>query len=171
VVLSVLKCFKWKLYVCICWLTVEVISCQTSMKLEFSRHIFGKYTNIKFQENPSSGSWVIPCGRTRTDRRTGMMALIVAFFFATLQRAYKVQRTVHLLYVGGQCQKVTRSKRKPAAVDSIVSRTRKSVYGANFLFVVSVVHFINRATWCDRTAHVRPGGRCPAPPVGVGARY
>ena len=25
VVLSVLKCFKWKLYRCICWLIVEVI--------------------------------------------------------------------------------------------------------------------------------------------------
>ena len=34
------------------------------MKLEFSRQIFEKYPNIKFHENPSSGSRVFPCGRT-----------------------------------------------------------------------------------------------------------
>jgi len=34
------------------------------MKLEFSRQIFEKYSNIRFHENPSEGSRVIPCGRT-----------------------------------------------------------------------------------------------------------
>jgi hypothetical protein len=34
------------------------------MKLEFSRQILEKYSNIKFHENASSGSWVVPCGRT-----------------------------------------------------------------------------------------------------------
>ena len=33
------------------------------MTLEFSRQIFEKYSNIKFHENPSSGSWVVPCRR------------------------------------------------------------------------------------------------------------
>jgi hypothetical protein len=37
------------------------------MRLEFSRQIFGKSSNIKFHQNPSSGSRVAPCGRT--DRR------------------------------------------------------------------------------------------------------
>jgi len=37
-------------------------SCQILMKLEFSQQIFEKYSNIKFQENPSSGSPVLPCG-------------------------------------------------------------------------------------------------------------
>jgi len=32
------------------------------MELEFSRQIFEKYTNIKFHENPPSGSRVFPCG-------------------------------------------------------------------------------------------------------------
>jgi hypothetical protein len=36
----------------------------TLMKLEFCRQIFEKYSNIKFNENPSSGSRVVPCGRT-----------------------------------------------------------------------------------------------------------
>jgi len=31
---------------------------------QFSRKIFKKYSNIKFRENPSSGSGVFPCGRT-----------------------------------------------------------------------------------------------------------
>jgi len=47
------------------------------MKVEFSGQIFEKYSNFKFHENPSSGSWVVPCGRT--DRRTDMTKLIVAF--------------------------------------------------------------------------------------------
>jgi len=40
------------------------------MKLEFSQNIFGKYSNIKFHENPISGSRVVPCGWT--DRQTDM---------------------------------------------------------------------------------------------------
>ena len=40
--------------------------------LEFFRHIFEKYSNVKFHESPFSGSRVIPCGQInrRTDRRT-----------------------------------------------------------------------------------------------------
>jgi hypothetical protein len=34
------------------------------MNLEFSRQIFEKYSNIKFHENPSSGSRAVTCGRT-----------------------------------------------------------------------------------------------------------
>jgi len=37
------------------------------MKIEFSRPIFEKYPNFKFNENPSGGSRVVPCGQT--DRR------------------------------------------------------------------------------------------------------
>jgi len=34
------------------------------MKLEFYTQIFEKYSNIKFHENPSIGSRVVPCGQT-----------------------------------------------------------------------------------------------------------
>ena len=56
-------------------------SCQILMKLEFSRQIFAKYSNIKLNENPSSGSRDVPWRRTdrRTDRSANMMKLIVAF--------------------------------------------------------------------------------------------
>jgi hypothetical protein len=39
------------------------------MTLEFSRQIFEESSNIKFHENPSSWSRVVPCGHTdgRTD--------------------------------------------------------------------------------------------------------
>ena len=47
------------------------------MKLEFSRHIFEKSSNIQFHENPSSGSRVVLCGPK--DRRTDMTKLIVVF--------------------------------------------------------------------------------------------
>jgi hypothetical protein len=43
------------------------------MKLEFSQQVFEKPSTIKFHENPSSGSRVVPCGRT------DMTKLIVAF--------------------------------------------------------------------------------------------
>jgi len=34
------------------------------MKLEFSGQVFEESSNIKFHENPSNGSRVVPCGRT-----------------------------------------------------------------------------------------------------------
>jgi hypothetical protein len=37
-------------------------SSQILTKVEFSRTIFGKPTNIEFHENPSSGIRVVPCG-------------------------------------------------------------------------------------------------------------
>ena len=50
------------------WSSCKVLvdSCQILMKLEFSRHIFGKNTHIKFHENPVSGSRGVP--RVQTDR-------------------------------------------------------------------------------------------------------
>ena len=38
------------------------------MELGFSWQIFEKSSNIKFHENPSSGSRVVPCGRTDTTK-------------------------------------------------------------------------------------------------------
>jgi hypothetical protein len=51
------------------------------MKLEYSRQVFEKHSNIKFPENPSSGSRAVPCGGRdrRTDGQTDMTKLIVAF--------------------------------------------------------------------------------------------
>jgi len=44
------------------------------MKLELSRKIFEKHSNIKFHENPSSGSRVV-----RRNERTEMMKPTVPF--------------------------------------------------------------------------------------------
>jgi hypothetical protein len=52
-------------------------SCPILMKIEFSRNIFEKYINIKFHENPSSWSRVVPCGRT--NGQTDITKLTVAF--------------------------------------------------------------------------------------------
>jgi hypothetical protein len=41
-------------------------ACQVLTKLEFSQKIFEKYSNIKFHENPTSGSRIVLCGRTGT---------------------------------------------------------------------------------------------------------
>ena len=60
------------------------------MKLEFSRQIFEKYSGVKFYENPSSGSRVVPCRQTdgQADRQTDMTKLIVTFH-NFCERAYK----------------------------------------------------------------------------------
>ena len=39
-------------------------SCRILTKFEFSRQIFEESSNFKFQQNPSSGSRAVPCGRT-----------------------------------------------------------------------------------------------------------
>ena len=43
------------------------------MKFEFYRQIFEKVLNMKFHQNPSNGSRVVPCGHT------AMTKIIVAF--------------------------------------------------------------------------------------------
>ena len=52
-------------------------SCQILMILEYSRQIFEKHSNIKFHEDASGGSRVVPCGRRAG--RTDMTKLTVAF--------------------------------------------------------------------------------------------
>ena len=47
--------------------------CQILIKLDFSRQIFEKFSNIKFNENPSIGRRVVACGQT------DMTKLTVAF--------------------------------------------------------------------------------------------
>jgi hypothetical protein len=42
--------------------------CQIVMKLELARQVCEKYSNNKFNENPSSGNRVVPCGRTEKRR-------------------------------------------------------------------------------------------------------
>jgi hypothetical protein len=50
---------------------------------------FRKNLNIKFQQNPSSGSQVVPCGDRQTDGQTDMTKLIVAFCnFANAPKKY-----------------------------------------------------------------------------------
>jgi hypothetical protein len=58
-------------------------SCQILIKHDFPQQIFKKSTNMKFHENPSSGSRVVPCGRT------DMVKLIAAFHnFANAPKNY-----------------------------------------------------------------------------------
>ena len=67
---------------------VPVILNQILMELKFSRQLFEKYTDIKFHENPSSGSRVL-CGRIV---QTDMKKLTVAFrtFTKTSKRGPKM---------------------------------------------------------------------------------
>ena len=54
-----------------------IFSCHILIKLKNSRQISDKSSKMTFHENPSSGSRVVPCGRT--DGRIDMTKLIVSF--------------------------------------------------------------------------------------------
>ena len=54
--------------------------CQILMKLEFSRLIFEKYSNINFNENPSSGRHAVPCEQTN---ETPLLVALLYFANAT----------------------------------------------------------------------------------------
>ena len=50
------------------------------MKIENSRHIFEKYSNINAHANPASGSPVVPCGRTNiNDEAINLLAPEIFF--------------------------------------------------------------------------------------------
>jgi hypothetical protein len=46
------------------------------VKLQFSRQVFEKYSNIRFYENPSSGGRVVTCGRTDMTNRHLLFAIL-----------------------------------------------------------------------------------------------
>jgi hypothetical protein len=66
----------------------------------FSRHIFGKDSNLKFHENMSSVCWVVPYGwrnGERSVKQTDMMKLIVAF--RNFEKAPKNQINVRYMWM------------------------------------------------------------------------
>jgi hypothetical protein len=75
------------------------------VKLEFSGHILENYSNIKFYENPSSGSRVVPCGRT--DRHDEANRRFSPFcerakntYFTLVGTSCVIMRVRHLLVLG-----------------------------------------------------------------------
>jgi hypothetical protein len=71
---------KWARYdqkLILVFMKSALYPCPILMKLEFSLQIFEKYSNIKFHENLSCGSRVVPC--EQTDGWTDMTKLIAAF--------------------------------------------------------------------------------------------
>jgi hypothetical protein len=59
------------------FMSITRYSCPISVKFEFSWKIFENCLNIKFHENPSIESGVVPGGQTH--RRTDMKKTVVAF--------------------------------------------------------------------------------------------
>ena len=65
-----------------------------SVKLESSRQIFEKYSNIKFHKNPSS-----ECGRT--DTHSSMMKINIAFrSFANVSKTVNARNMPEFTHVG-----------------------------------------------------------------------
>ena len=64
---------NWVIYDHKCvWVFIQstFYACEVLTKIEISLQMFEKYSDFKIPENPSSGSRVVPCGRTEreTDR-------------------------------------------------------------------------------------------------------
>jgi len=64
-------------------------ACEILKKLESFIQIFEKQSNIKFHENPSSGSRVVLCGRTDMTRLT-------VTFHNFCERAWKSTADTHI---------------------------------------------------------------------------
>jgi len=96
------------------------------MKLEFSRQVFEKKSNIKFHENPSSGSQVVPCGRTdRHDEANSR-------FSQLCERAYKNFFTTYLL-------------------DNRIFKDKRAGYIANTSYIINIYAMLrDRPSW-DRS--------------------
>ena len=69
------------------------------MTLDICLHIFEKYSNTKFHENPSSGSWVVPYGRkgrgTQVDRHDEGDSRLSQFFERTRKCKYEGRTESH----------------------------------------------------------------------------
>jgi len=64
-------------------------SCYILIKLEISRHIFWKYSNIKFSENLPRGSWGVPCELTHGwQTHTTKLIVVVRNFANANHRGY-----------------------------------------------------------------------------------
>ena len=93
------------------------------MKLEFSRQIFEKNSNIKFCRNPSSGSRVVLCGQT------DMAKVIVAFrnFTNAAKKDLK-----EICWVGVDYIHVAQVRDKRLAVVCAVMNIRVPINARNF---------------------------------------
>ena len=63
-------------------------SCRVLRKLEFFRHIFEKSSNVKFHENPSSWSRVVPCGQTDGEADLTKLTVLLAILRRCLKSEY-----------------------------------------------------------------------------------
>jgi hypothetical protein len=111
------------------------------MKLEYSRHIFQKYDNIKFHVNPSSGSRVVPRGRM--DRQTDMTKLTVALrAFANAPKNVQTHCGAHLAsYSTGTGSLFPAVKRKGRETDTPIWTPAWT--GCRFTFYLLIPNPIN----------------------------
>jgi hypothetical protein len=77
------------------------------MKHDISRQISQKYSNSKFHENPSSGSRVVPCGRTYGRTQTDRHDEANSRFSQLCERASKKRRHETTVQVGPYSKSLT----------------------------------------------------------------
>ena len=144
-------------------------SCQIFIKLEFSRQIFKKYADIKFHENPSSGSQVVLCAPTvyrQKDRHDKTTSRFRSFAKAPNKtktelwnlHGYCYQSWTESAIRGGADKFLARPERKQATA------TKLGIYSTHF--PRSSIHFLARCSnFCKplkkkiRSLSVQPGLR------------
>ena len=101
-------------------------SSQVVITLESSRQVFEKYSNIKFHENPSSGSQVVPCGRTGITKLT-------ATFRNTANASKTVRNQIHLrnqFHV--RCNRITAQGKMLRSQSAVRTRLKRSELRTGF---------------------------------------
>jgi hypothetical protein len=84
----------------ICLLVKYRYSCQILMKVVFSRQVIEKYSNIRFHENLSSGSRVVPRGQTdgRSDRHGEPDSCYNCFPLCSNENVWTISLKLETLY-------------------------------------------------------------------------
>ena len=101
--------------------------CRFLMRLKFSRQIFEKSATIKFYQNPSSGSRVVPCWHT--DGQKDITQLTVAF--RNFANASKKEKTcVHVAITADRnvMQKEAEKKRKYSSLCIDTENVERKIY-------------------------------------------
>jgi len=133
-------------------------SCQNIIKREFRRQMFEKSSNIKFNKNPSSGSRVVPRGRT--EKHTDITRLSDAF--CNLQTCQKkslkhfsnfgIQTTLQLKDIISEVSPIP--KNQQMNVFNLYNKTKKQQYCVKMWVLEDKYDYKQR----KNIAHINPSG-------------
>jgi hypothetical protein len=153
------QCLNSKQLQCICWYLMEICgfvfacsscySCHILMKLGFSRPVFEKYSNIKFNENPSGENRFVACRRTGTET-DGHDGTNSRFFWNFAKTPKKRRLKTVAKYKTRQCGSYNCKKTSSLLRSNQLHSDQKSGYLNEDVFRYCTVCPLNTARECLR---------------------